>query len=391
VYVGGIFPHVIDTDGTDYGSGSTGPYQFLCAFNAANGALIKSFKPQPDEQIFQIVVSDDGATIYVVGNFTSIAGSNRARIAAFEALSGPGDTRTAAALLRTNPNVSANDYVRSLVFDWTAGKVYVGGDFSSIGGSSRGCLARFSFSGTGAWSLDSDWQPSVTGGGVYYMLLKPDRTKIVVGGKFTAPNPSNMAYDTSTGSALRFDYTPTDSERGTGFTQGLATNAAGDTVYVGGGCSGGNSMVATDWNGSGTVDYLHYKVKWFYVVDGNVQAIGMGRLGSIEVVFAGHHGDNASSDPNIIAPLGTGHLTRHGLFVCNAKTGVIQDYGNPPSFTNPQDCSGNATGTPWKLWAIFQNPTTRNLYIGGDFTSLDNGCTNANNRRRFARFLATFG
>jgi hypothetical protein len=224
---------------------------------------------------------------------------------------------------------------------------------------------------------------------VYHLLLKPDRTKIIVGGKFTAPNPSNMAYNTTDGSALRFDYTPTDSERGTGWTQGLATNQAGDTVYVGGGCSGGNSMVATDWNGSGTVDYLHYKVKWFYVVDGNVQAIGMGRLGNQEVVFAGHHGDNASSDPNIIAPMGTGHLTRHGLFVCNAQTGNMLDYGNPPSFANTALCNGDPTGTPWKLWAIFQSPTSRNLYIGGDFTSLQNGCANANSQRRLARFLAT--
>jgi hypothetical protein len=88
------------------------------------------------------VVAASGDTVYVGGHFTHATGLDgrtvtRNRVAAVDAASG--------ALLPWNPNANRPVYALAVA----GGAVYLGGDFSSVGGSARGRLAAVD-AGSGA-------------------------------------------------------------------------------------------------------------------------------------------------------------------------------------------------------------------------------------------------
>ncbi|MDZ7289520.1 MAG: PQQ-binding-like beta-propeller repeat protein [candidate division KSB1 bacterium] len=92
--------------------------------------------------IHAIVVS--GSTVYVGGNFTNIGGQPRRGIAALDAATG----------LATAWNPNASSLVRAIVVNGTT--VYLGGDFTSIGGQSRNYLAAIDVTTGGAKA----WNPA---------------------------------------------------------------------------------------------------------------------------------------------------------------------------------------------------------------------------------------
>ena len=68
-----------------------------------------------------------GGTVYLGGSFTQVDGQTRNRLAACDAATGN--------LLPWNPN--ANGVVRALKVSPAGTRVYVGGDFSAVGGAAR--------------------------------------------------------------------------------------------------------------------------------------------------------------------------------------------------------------------------------------------------------------
>ena len=159
---------------------NTTPRSYLLTYNVSTGVL-NSFAPTLNGQVLGLAKSPNGNRVYAVGDFTSINGSNRFRIAAFS--TGP----TPALISSFTPGINA----RARSVEATDTTVYVGGSFTAVNGVARTRLAAFQASSVPA----SDgalltWAPSAAGGNgqVMGMALNPARTKLVLGGQFLTLN-----------------------------------------------------------------------------------------------------------------------------------------------------------------------------------------------------------
>jgi uncharacterized delta-60 repeat protein len=100
-----------------------------------DGTLDTAFNPNANDIVFSIAVQPDGK-ILAGGQFTSIGGQTRSRIARLDATTGLADS--------FNPNSNGGGpfgTVRSIAVQ-ADGRVLAGGDFTSIGGQSRNRIAR---------------------------------------------------------------------------------------------------------------------------------------------------------------------------------------------------------------------------------------------------------
>ena len=114
--------------------------------------------------IHAIIIS--GTTVYVGGDFTAIGGQSRKYIAALDAVTG----------LATTWNPGANSSVIALALSGTT--MYVGGEFSAVGGQSRRYIAALST----ATGLASAWNSNANGT-VYSLAVSG--TTVYAGGDFT--------------------------------------------------------------------------------------------------------------------------------------------------------------------------------------------------------------
>ena len=120
--------------GAAAGTGET-PRSNLLAYDITTGQLITSFNHSLNAQGLAITASPDGSTIYVGGDFTTVDGVSRPRLAAFS-------TATGAVKPFTSP---VNGQVRAL--SATNSAVYAGGNFTSVGTAARSRLAAFDTAG----------------------------------------------------------------------------------------------------------------------------------------------------------------------------------------------------------------------------------------------------
>lgn len=167
-----------------------------------------------------------GGRVFIGGLFTSVGGSTRNRVAAFNASTG--------ALDSWYPTGGANGNVETI--SYSGGVLYVSGSFSSIGGQSRTRIAAID----GSTGAVTSWYPTggmsgtadamAVGSGVIYL----GGTFSTVGGQ----SRSNLAAVDLTTAAVTSWY-PTGGAGG--FVDAIAVD--GSTVYVGGGFStvGGQS------------------------------------------------------------------------------------------------------------------------------------------------------
>lgn len=125
----------------------------ILAYDLTTGNLISSWNPGINAFGRDVEVSPDGTRVYVGGNFTQASGSGgqggtnqtRNRIAAFDAATG--------ALLSFNPG--ANSRVKSV--EAVGSTVYFGGNFTTLGGQARARLAATSTTGALLpWSASTD-------------------------------------------------------------------------------------------------------------------------------------------------------------------------------------------------------------------------------------------
>jgi hypothetical protein len=123
--------------------------------------LDTGFGPQPDGPVHALALSD--TNLYAGGNFTSIGGSNRTCLAAVSTLTG-----TATAL---DARLDAGGIVRALAL--ANGQIYAAGDFAKIGAVTRRKLAAIDPT-TGVAA--PDWDPDVgfdNGAKVLAMAVSP--------------------------------------------------------------------------------------------------------------------------------------------------------------------------------------------------------------------------
>lgn len=146
---------VIDGSGNVYAGGWFGVIggqarMRLAKLSASgSGAADAAWNPSPNG-IVDSLAFDGVSSIYVGGFFTDIGGQDRANIAKVTTVG------VGAADPAWNP--SSNSLVRAIAVDGS-GHVFVGGDFTVIGGFVRSRIAKLSAGGAGI--ADANWNPQV--------------------------------------------------------------------------------------------------------------------------------------------------------------------------------------------------------------------------------------
>ena len=141
---------------------------------AAQSSTPDAGVPETNGTVYSVIQS--GNRVYVGGNFTTIGGVSRNRLAAFDATTGVVDANW-------NPNV--NNQVLALAV--SGGKVYAGGRFTAVnGGTPRNFLAAFNVSdGSNTGTVDANWNPNM-GDNVWALAVAGG--KVYAGGDFIGVN-----------------------------------------------------------------------------------------------------------------------------------------------------------------------------------------------------------
>ncbi|MHA7155252.1 PKD domain-containing protein [Arthrobacter sp. TMN-50] len=147
----------------------------ILAYNLTTGALLGSFAPNLNGQALTISAAPDGSRIYVGGDFTTVNGTSRLRAVAL-------NPATGSVISSFNPRMGGS--VRAIAA--TNDTVYLGGTFGSVGSVARSRLAAVRAS-DGALL---PWNPNANER-VNALVISPDRSTVVVGGAFTTLNGSS--------------------------------------------------------------------------------------------------------------------------------------------------------------------------------------------------------
>jgi large repetitive protein len=172
VYASGDFTSV-RPPGAAAGTGEVAR-SHLAAFDASTGELVQTFNHNLDAKAWAMVPSADGSTLYIGGDFTTIDGVSRVKLAAFNTATG--------ALTSWAPKVTGS--VRGMAIHGST--VYFSGSFSTVftsgASGARKNLAAVTTAGTLLpWAPTADLT-------VFRVAVAPDGGKVFAGGYFTTLN-----------------------------------------------------------------------------------------------------------------------------------------------------------------------------------------------------------
>lgn len=256
VYVGGYFTNI-----------GGQPRNYIARLSdGGSGAADATWNPTATYAVGALAVDAGGAAVYAAGGFTNIGGQTRNYLAKLSA--------GGAGAADSDWDPSPNGPPSALALD-AGGAVYAVGSFSSIGGESRNRLAKLSGSGTG--SADAGWNPSADS---YVLALASVGDGVLyVGGEFTeigGQARQALSRIEATGDAGA----ATDVEKA-GTVYALARQAGGGMI-VGGSFASANGEVRHNLlrvDAAGILD-----PDWSPEPDGIVRALA---VGADDAVFAG--------------------------------------------------------------------------------------------------------
>ncbi len=314
IYIGGTFTTVTTLGGTEVAM----PY--LAAVDATTGDLITSFAPSPNAQVRAL--ANDGTKIFAAGDFTSIGGAARTKLAAVNASTGAAD-----ATFIAHP-AGGGDTIYALMSSTL--HVFVGGSFSQIvDGGGPHSLPRFAMLSASTGTVTS-WRPAVNNT-VYAISFSSSRSRVFLGGKFTtAGGAAHNGLVSLVASSGAVD---------SAFTANsvypvLSLAVSPNRVYPGiAGSSGGRCAGFNATSGA--------RAFWI-VTNGNVQATSYQN----GILYCGGHFSGAGS---------FGGLQRAKEGAVNTTTGAVTDYA--PAFNSP-------------LGIFAQGFSGTKLLTGGDFTTV---------------------
>ena len=281
--------------------------------------------------MYALAASDDGNTIFLGGAFTSAGSSARSRLAAVNAVTG-------GVLPSWTTGISNNNTVRALAT--SAGRLYVGGTFTRIGGRDIKRLAALD-QATGAVQLGFAPRPD---GSVKALTVSPDGQRVYAGGLFDhiggAARPGVAEVTPATGAATSF-----------------APTQGGDGIAIDLTPDGSRLFFSTSTNRTFAYDPVSVANTPKYIVrmGGDVQAIA---ATNTEVYIGGHFRN--ALDPT---------RPRRHLASFLVADGSLTDW-----ITNADGIMG--------VWTITITPTA--LAIGGDFDKVRGA-----DQQGFARFPGT--
>jgi PKD repeat protein len=357
VYVGGSFANARPA-GSAPGTNRTARANLL-AYNLTTGALITSFARNTNGTVHAVAKSPDGSRLYIGGDFTTVDGQTRQRIAAF-------DTATGNLVASFAPNVGAR--VKTIVA--TSTTVYVGGQFTTVSGQQRSRLVALNPANGAvlAWNPGADYT-------VNAMVMVPDGSRLIVGGAFQnlggGPAYGLAAVNPATGGVIAWEATATVRNAGANAAiLGLSTD--GTYVYGNGYVfgSGGNL------EGTFSAESNTGKIRWIEDCHGDTYgnfAVGQ----TVYTVSHAHYCGNVGGYGESL-PRGT-HM-RPALAFTRDATGTVNPdprgypnwAGQPsPSIISwfPEMTNGTYTGQSQAAWTITGNATY--VVLGGEFPTVN--------------------
>lgn len=279
VYLGGEFTRVANLD-----SGASLARTNLVALDRATGAPVTGWRADANAPVRALAVGN-GGTLFVGGDFTTVQGENRSRLAAVDA----------AGSVVAGFSPSANGRVWDLVAD--GGALFVAGQFTRLDGTYRPGVVRVdATSGVLAAGFDA-----TVGGGKVQALAKQGSV-LYLGGTFSSvggqPHAFVASVDAATGADTGWTVDPIcDNCR----VRDLAVSYD-DVVAAIGGEPGG---WATAWSAS--TGERH----WLRHADGEVQAVA---LSGSTAFFGGHFA------------VRFGGLPRSQLAAVDVTTGIVDPF-----------------------------------------------------------------
>ncbi|MFT4258390.1 PKD domain-containing protein [Microbacterium sp.] len=371
VYAAGSFSSARPA-GAAAGTNET-PRSNLLAYDITTGVLITSFAPTINGQVRQVEASPDGTRLYIVGDFTTVNGVTRNRVAAFDLPTGT--------LSAFNPN--SNGVTSGVAA--TNDTVYITGTFGRVSGNDRSGAAAFTRSGTLL-----PWAPVLEGRQGKVVTVSPDGTKVVLGGNFQTLNgSSNPGYGlamVSASDASLLPFSANNVVRNAGLDASiLSLKSDGDDIYGTGYVFGNGGNLEGSFRASWSTGDLIW-VNDCHGDEYDVQPMG-------DVVYAAGHshycgsleGGFPQSDPwtfyrGIAVTKDVARITPYGL-----NLGYYDFGGNPaPKLLHwfPSFNAGNVSGASQGPWSVSANSDY--LVYGGEFTRVNN-----TGQQGLARFAVT--
>ena len=218
-FAGGLFTHAVKDS-------QTANRANLMSVDLSTGNL-RSFVADTNGSVNAL--ASDGAALYLGGTFTTVNGVPRSRIAKVDLTTGAVD-----------PTFVAD--VGALVDDMVVvgGTLYVGGEFNTVDGVTRHHVAAVR---TGDGSLVAAFDPN-TDGKISALASSPDGSVLYLGGNFTTVGTTSRTYlakvNATTGAVL----SPTFSKVGDVILD-LSVSSDGASVY---GAGGGGFNSAAGWS-----------------------------------------------------------------------------------------------------------------------------------------------
>ncbi len=311
VYAGGDFTKVRNS------AGQTKNRSNVAAFHATTGEVL-AWAPAVDGPVYALEASPDGSRIYIGGDFRTVDGSSRKRLAAVD-LAGRVDGGFRA---------DAGGRVLDLVIDDDV--LIVAGELTALGGRSRTLIGRVD-AATG--SIDRGWAPDIDGGSVRGIELSPDRNHLYVGGNFSnAGGLSNTAY------AARISMADGSPDRGWRPALDMPVfdiESTGSNVYIAVGGLGFENNRLQKHSASDGSELLRY------LASGDVQDLELNGT----TLYVGGHFTKVF-----------GGLPRGQLAAIDIRDDHITDFG-------PEVL------TLYGVWKVLAGPD--GVWLGGDFTEVE--------------------
>ncbi|MFI6679328.1 fibronectin type III domain-containing protein [Kribbella sp. NPDC050470] len=335
VFAGGLFTK-IRQPGKPAGQGEA-TRTYIAAFNRTTGAPT-AFAPKLNGPVYSIATSPDGNWVVIGGDFTTVNGIKRSKIAMFSVVTGK-------LVAAWDPVVSAR--VKALAI--FGNSVFIGGSFGRIDGAVRSRLGAVRL-------IQGDllpWNP-VANGDVYAIDLSDNGTRVFVGGPFSTINGKDhyslAMTNNTTGAAYSFPAAAAiPKPTATCTTRVKDIDTLGDNVYVSNGGDGGGC-----YDGVLAAQVSTGKLLWKNNCLGATEAIKA--IGNW--VYKGSHAHNCSDSGAF--PDGTG---THYLLVESAINGKIG-----PWFPNTDANQSSTT----KVGPLAIAGTSTDLWVGGDFLHVNN-------------------
>ncbi|MDX6258734.1 MAG: hypothetical protein QOH84_422 [Kribbellaceae bacterium] len=346
-YVGGRFT-TVRPPGAAAGTSETAR-TYLAAFNQSTGALDTGFNHTLNGMVWAIAATADGSRIFVGGDFTTVDGQTRNRVAAF-------DTATGALVSNWKPSVSYR--VKALAVSGST--VYLGGSFGLVNNIARPRLAAV----TASTASLLPWAPQADND-VYAIDASDDGTKVYVGGTFATINGTSSwavaSLDPTDGSLQPFAAASAVPAPNPGCTSRVKDiESSGDRVYFANAGDGGGCF-----DGTWAADVASGNLVW--------KSNCLGATETVTVVngwlYKGSHAHDCSYLGGNGFPQGAGRY----LLTQNLDTGELG-----PWFPNTN------TGGPTVVGPLVSATGGSDLWVGGDFTTV-----NGAGQQSLARFTNT--